>query len=308
MTKETPENTHSSAEELSALLRDVEKHNKQFSLGSMMAKVIFDSVRESIDDRVDNEKGMLEKQREDRHVAVGSFVDAHANILNAMGLRAEPVSGKTATVFAGGDQLGTGEMRLNIGNQETFLHFLQTLSAEDVREHRTLPSDLGKLVGVLEQQMKDHYSYEKPSDEALNLLASMGSIVQEFDRLGLQEQVNTLRSYLEKARAGYLREDLLVQRAHIMPREGWGPSMWHADCTAESLKRLWDKAIRVLEEVQKNPRANALAEKLHSHLLDSVGKSMQDLSQKPDSYYARSVSSKAELQEVLEEARSELMK
>ena len=56
MTKETPENTHSSAEELSALLRDVEKHNKQFSLGSMMAKVIFDSVRESIDDRVDKDR------------------------------------------------------------------------------------------------------------------------------------------------------------------------------------------------------------------------------------------------------------
>ncbi len=301
-----PKNPKQSEEEFNALLSAMEQYNQQFSLGKMMASFLSDHVHQAIGTNVGDAEDIFKTSREHRRISEGSFLDNHANILNTMGLRIEPTEGKNATMFAGGEALGTGEMRLNIGDREKFLCFLRTLSPETGNDQSPFAPNLGKLIDVLQKQIEDHYDIDHPSDEAINMLASIDSIVTEYKRIGLGKNIDVLHSYLEKIRGGYFREYLLIRRNKIMVRpDEWGPAIWHKDNSAESLRTAWDKAIDILEKVQKNPRASRLAKELQEHLIMCAHHSIQHLKDNPDCYQNTSIQWK-DMQEVVTDALERL--
>lgn len=294
-------------QELNALFSDIDKYNKQFNAFSILGKCMSDVVRKPINEKVDTEAQLIDNQKMNQQITSGSFIDKHASIMNSMGLRAESVSNNKAVVYVPNNEISNSEMRLNIGDREKFVNVLRSLSKEEVSEMPDWNSNLQKLVDILEQQLKDHYNLKQPSDDALNLLASMKDIVHEYERIGLNEEVKSLATLLKKAQGGYLKEHLLVQNSDIMQTEGFGPAQWHLDSTRQGYQERWNRTINVLDTVKANVNSQHLAKEIHSHLQTSIQKALKDMSDLTESgYFETHINKPSDFTEILEEMRSKL--
>lgn len=255
------------------LFSDVNQFNEQFSMGSMMARMILGHARIEEDkvgdsSRTENLKGEEEHQQ----MSASAMNVIHGDVLNTIGLSLEPVSGKHATIMTGDEKAGEGEMRINVSSRDRFLSFLGALTPENLEESG-LKSDLGELPNILAQQVLDHYDLKNPGDEVLQLFGSQGKrIVEEFKRLGMGESVARLERYQDHASQGDLREFIAIQNRSLLAEPGkfFGPADWQTDTTPQGLEQRWGEAIVILEKAKTNPKAQKLSEQLQVHLMSCI--------------------------------------
>lgn len=258
-------------DEFNALFGDIERFNRKFSTGSIMARSIF-SLYEGPEE--DSLSTYDEKAQELTAAGINLI---HRNTLNKVGLEIEPVSGKYARLIAADKQIGAGEMRLNIKDRRRFLGFLQVLDLT-ITKDSPLGEHLDGLSHILAQQILDHYNLQQPSDEALQLLGSLEGIVREFRRLEVRGS-KRLKTYLEHSKTGDLREYILVEQEGLLtePGEYFGPADWQKDIRPEGLKERWGVALKALETAKKNPNAQKLYHQLYEHLRKSLEIAIENL-------------------------------
>jgi hypothetical protein len=161
------------------------------------------------------------------------------------------------------------EMRLNISDSTKFVAYLENLKTGSVDQ--TERDSLKELSKILEQQLIGEYDVTNPSDDRfLNLVGSLGKIVEQYERLGIESE--KLKQLLDITRQGYLKDFLLVERQnYLLPYDqGFGPARWHRDMTDDNYERNWRKAIDIYNQTLKNPKAHELSEKLRNHLLEAI--------------------------------------
>jgi len=256
--------------DVNGLFSDIGVYNEQFSLGSTMSRLLIGNLEFEHDQQDNNpqtEKPLLGQEKDYQEMKSSALSIIHGNVLDQTGLSLEPVSGKKAVMFGPEGQLGEGEMRLNISNKDRFLSFLGALKPEQV-ENKALKPNLESLSGIFDQQLFDQYNLTEPSDDALRLLGGLGEIVNQYKRLGMEQSVTKLESYLNHARQGDLREYLLINQKGLFsePGKAFGPADWQKDATPAYLEKRWDEALNTLNMAKENPKAEALYNQLKDHL------------------------------------------
>ncbi len=284
------------------LFADVHRYNDQFSMGSMMVRLLFSRIK--FEDEGDAQTSRSPNQEAaDQQLTASTLGAIHQQTLGKLGLSLEPVAGKNATIMHEGEAVGAGEMRINIQDGTRFTSFLHALEPQQV-EDTGLKSDLEGLSGVLAQQVLDHYDLKEPGDEALQLFGGLGRMVEEYKRLGMGQAVERLETYLEHSRQGDLREYVAIERGGLLsePGKSFGPADWQKDATPEYLERRWGEAIGVLIMTKDNPRAQSLYEQLKGHLIECAKIARADASS--ISYYTPEA--RERLQRVLDATNNRL--
>lgn len=286
---------------LNALMHDLDDYNAQFSIGAMMARKIFSALEDkdtsSLADQITDEQ-------ENQALTAAALDAIHADTLQTTGLSLEPVAGKSAVMFAEGNQVGNGELRVNISDGNRFLGFLGSLDPDTAQRTGTTHS-LARLANTLSLQVLDNYDLKNPTPEALELVGRLERISEEYRRLGVEGPgVTKFSTYLAHSRAGDLREFVGIQRQGLMQAPGnFGPADWQTDATPEFLNRKWGDALRLLDAAKQNPRATALHDSLREHLAACATHAQDFLATHPG-YYGPLVM--ADMASTLEQARLDL--
>lgn len=288
------------------LFFDISRYNSQFSMGAMMSRSLLSFIRfedETGDDEPAGSAVNLAGEEEYQQMTASALDVIHRDTLDKIGLSLEPVA-KGATLMAMGEEASTGQMRVNIADKNRFTSFLGALEPEQI-EQTGLKVNLESLSGVLAQQVLDNYDLQQPSDEALQLFGSLSTIVDQYHRLGMEEAVGQLETYLQHARQGDLREYIAVEQTRLFqePGKGFGPADWQTDSSPEFLENRWNEALTILMMAKDNPKAQALYVRLRDHLVECAKLARNDSKSLEESYTPEV---RAELRKILDATNNRL--
>lgn len=260
-------------QQFNELFVDIKKFNDQFSLGTMLGKSLIDNLRIEPNKEPSDGLNLSKVGGEELQQMTASGINLmHKPILDATGLSIEPVSGKNAKIFSAGEQIGEGEIRINVSQGSKFTSFLKSLDGQNV--NLEFKNNLKSLSYILSKQVSDNYDLQRPSDEALQLLVSLGNIVKEYRRLDIRGfGVDRLEAYLKHSKQRDLREYLVIEQQGLFaePGKNFGPADWETDATPEYLQGRWNNALKALHMTEGNPNARELYHKLFSHLEMCLG-------------------------------------
>lgn len=270
--------------DVASLFSDMESYNRQFSAGVMLARMLMSQIEANgADENGKNEQlsqtiPTLVEEGSNQQVNAFFLVSKHKQLGDSIGLSLEPTSGKSQAIFSEDGQVGIGEMRVNVTDQEHFTSFLEVLTPEQLT-NASLRSGFESVARLLTKQILDKYDLNMPEDEAIQLFMGMEKIIAEYQRLGMDKAVQQLGVYLEHGRIGDLREFVSCEEKNLFaePGKSFGPGDWHKDSSPDLLEGRWNGAINALELAYGNPRAKALAEQLHSHLLKCANAALMNM-------------------------------
>ncbi|MBI2049521.1 hypothetical protein HYT32_01240 [Candidatus Roizmanbacteria bacterium] len=267
------------------LFGDIITFNKRFSTAGILGRLVteIDSRTEAGESSGNRVVGLSKIGGEEEQLRTASGISLmHKPILDSLGISIEPVSGKYGSFYKDGEKVGIGELRVNITERSKYLSFLERLDNPDLQTKENLQS----LANILAQQIYDNYNLEKPSDEALQLLGSLGKIIDQYRRLNIVG-TERLETYLVHSRKKDLKEYIIIEQAGLLHEPGkyFGPADWQKNASPDYLRKRWGDAIKVLEMVRVNPNAKGLYDQLYSHLkncLDIASKDLEELPYKED--------------------------
>lgn len=252
--------------DVNKLFSDIHRYNDQFSLGSMMARIIRSRIESANEDG--NETPTIGEEEQNQQIDAFFLASAHKNILENIGISLEPVAGKTGIIISEGDAAEAGQMRMNVYNHENFTSFLGALDPQQIETTGT-KHHLEGLSSTLAQQVLDSYDLQAPGEEAIQLFSGLEKIVNEYKRLEMKGAVKNLETYLDHGKIGDLREYVAIERKGLLyePKSGhFGPGDWQRDSTVNMLQARWDEALTVLKMTKDNPNAAKLYEQLRNNL------------------------------------------
>jgi len=271
-----------SENDLGELIQAIEIYNRQFgveNLGELLA-----------------EKVETGKTKEVAYIEIGTQISwgnielRYKDLLAATGLSLEAIDAN-ATVFTGGDQIPSTQMRINIANGKAFVQYLDSLTQETITD--TQKYGLQEVAKSITLQLSKEYSLDDPEDErVLDLFGQLEPVINSYGKLGLGKSTEKLSEYLDFARKGFLLEYIKIQREDLFAEVGghnFGPSEWHTDMSPEHYQERWEQALNTLDGVSQNPRAEELAQKLKTHLKQSAEYAQQDIVNNPafTEYYSK---------------------
>lgn len=261
-------------EKVNDLFNDIRNYNNRFSIAPQLENIIFSRIEPEGEKNVP--AGTNISENEYQKLSAFTLRTSHEDTSTKLGLALEPVLGKNQAIFHEGKIAEIGEMRVNISDHSVFLSFLHVLKPEDIHE-RELGLNLAFVSLVLSRQVTDNYNLDHPSNEALQFLASLETIVEEYRRLGLHDSAEFIDIYSLHSRQGDLREYVLAYQSGLFkePGKDFGPADWQKDTTEDQLVKRWSKALTILYSVESNPKAKDIFTQLLGHL-QKCAKSAQE--------------------------------
>lgn len=295
--------------DINSLFQDIDAYNQQFSMGSMMSSALMgfldraEEINSSEETTVEQVNPLGKVNEEQQHMTASGINVIHQGELKSLGLSLEPVSGKKAMIAYGDQVVGEGEMRLNISERNQFLAFLKGLSPDQVTQ-TPLEQNLTLLTDSLTNQILDNYDLKQSADEALSFLGSLGTMVDEYKRLGLIAKVEGLEELLNHSKDGNLREFIALKTSGLMqePGKGFGPADWVKDVSPDGLSQRWGKALLILHVMQDNPKAH----EMYKQLLDQLNKCIPLAKNNLSGVEYYTPERRAELAEILNDAQRKL--
>jgi hypothetical protein len=115
------------------------------------------------------------------------------------------------------------------------------------------------------------------SEYLRNVIGDMDYLYRSLQSRGLSKELERSNRLLSAAESGYLNEQLIVDSSKVLSN-GFGPSKWHTDSSTKDLYRRWSEALDVLSSVRRNPKAEALTDKVISAIgqgLESFAKDIK---------------------------------
>ena len=276
--------------DLSELQNSVTEYNRQYNFGTLMGEALIRSVKEA------NKKEEGDEGKEEASLPAditppkltkGDLEARHRAIVEATGIGFEPIR-PPVTIY--GVEEGSPqplEMRMNLVNGSRFMHYLQALAPDRITESQR--NGLRVIVESLTKQLAEKYELGAEDERLLELFGSLSQIIEEYRRLGREDDlghsIDKLEEYLAVAREGYLREYIEAEQKGLLDTpqmETFGPARWHTDSTMKYYEEHWDDAIRTLERIGQNPKAREFAKTVVDRLRRSLEYARGDITQRRD--------------------------
>lgn len=257
-------------------MASINQHNKQFSLGRVLARAVIEGVQkaertqdlvdagatqeeaEQTVDFVDSDKTSLFEEEQMARSIVGV---ANAPVLEAIGLRLSPLRTK-GTVHSEGKEQPIGEVRLGVADGGKLTNFLLTVNPDlvddDFRQNATYLAD-----SLITETADDIANSTTVSTETLETLAYGKGIVASLEHIGLVNTAETERigKLYDHAQKGDVKEYVQADSIGLFRepgKEGYSPSKWQRDASSAYLARHWNQVLEVVSDTKANPNAHEL--------------------------------------------------
>jgi hypothetical protein len=271
----------------------IKQHNKQFSSGKQVARVLIDHIKrqERTQDLID--AGASPEEAEETVVFVDSselplseeeqmsrsivgITNAHA--LESAGLALSPLRQTGTIVGSQGEQI-VGEVRLQMADGSKFSNFLLSISPENIDEE--LRENIATVVADLIAEVTDAIKNRNHEQSFIETVVYGKGIVTGLEHVGLAESPMTkeLCALYEHAQQGDVDEFIEASDIGLLkaPEEQeYGPTGWHRDATADHLSNRWQKVLDIVMKAKANPNAKELYEQLLKSAQDSLEYAQSD--------------------------------
>lgn len=280
--------------ELAALVKDVERFNRDFSSGGLAGKALGRSIVRNLclADEAFEELDTKSELAEARWRADQIF-QRNIKCLLALGLELIPnresvsvkrldleLPAEASRPVKSSPTCEPQSLQFSLIDGEKLINFLRTVAPNSISSPE-LVATLKFLAKSLSNQLVGEYLVQlvgERSESWQDLLDSLYGVASELNRLNQKEIAAGITVYLERAWQGDLREYLLAEH-HKLLGVGFGPHNWHTDSTSKEYRQLWDKALDILEEINKNPKAAELSASLTERLSIFCENARQEISQ-----------------------------
>ncbi len=253
----------------------INEHNDQFSMGKLMARAMLDHLDEAqraqelVDagatqeeaeqtvDFVGSDKLPLTEEEQMARSVVGI---TNAPVLEATGLTLSPLR-TTSTMYSSKGEQSVGKVRLQVTDGSKFSNFLLAVNPEDANED--FQQNAAGVASSLIAEATDAIANDTDEQTALETLAYGKGIVAGLEHIGLAESPVTdkLRTLYEHAQQGDVKEYVQADNIGLFQEpgeQGFGPSQWQRDATAEYLTTHWNQVLDVVKAAKANPSAKEL--------------------------------------------------
>jgi hypothetical protein len=254
--------------DLNPLVAMLEKYNRQFSPGALLAEQILSGMRFEEEEEREERPARQQINKLSSQEIKSSFWE----VLGKTGLDIEPVEGGAA-IFSPQGEIPTSRMRINVKEGEKFVQYLHAL--EGVPTTASQIEGLAAIAKSLTLQLETVYDLSGRDERMLELFGKLDAIIQGYNHLdpkgniGLRDSVKKLADYLVIARSGYLREYFL--------------------------------AVKTVQKIQQNQKAAEFCSKMIDNLKRSIEYALQDLPRQSEYFGEEDVASKtATLRESLQ--------
>jgi hypothetical protein len=79
---------------------------------------------------------------------------------------------------------------------------------------------------------------------------------------GAGKEIEPSYILLRALNGGFLNEQIKVDHSKILEKTSVGPSEWHLDSSPNNLYKKWSEAIKITQEINTNPKASDLSERM----------------------------------------------
>lgn len=257
-----------SSQALDSFIGDIERYDREHDparkTGGFLAALMMGHM--------DDTEG-VEKIKEDieNSITVQELFERNVGTLQKIGLDLESPNKKGDIDM--NEQYVSGEVMVHLFDKDSYVDFLKSLNKDNV-----IPSQR-KLLEIVTRKITNQIQLEYKLDEnggderLLEIFSGLREIISEYERLGLEKQVEIFKDYLEYMDSGYLREYILVKNNDVFGEigEGFNLSTFQRDATYKYYLDYWQRRFfDVLEKVQKNPEAGELVERMIKHAKESI--------------------------------------
>jgi len=240
--------------DLSEIVEQLKAYNKQFNWGHILAEQMMAKMRGQ-----ENYEEAQQQNQADQILAYENLKISNEKILNSTGLEFVPIKSKCNIIDAEGIQELT-EMRIDLSNGNQFLEYLKSLDKESITP--TQIEGLKEIATILISQLRNYDLEDPNNDPLLELMGNATKIIDEYKRLGGQESIGPLETYLTMSKKGILQEYREVEDLQLnKPFSTKNFELnWHIDATPEFLSNKWTQVIATLHKLYKNPKTTDLYE------------------------------------------------
>jgi len=253
----------------------INQHNDQFSMGKLMARTMFDLIDEAQRAQELVDAGATQEEAEQTVDFVGSdklpmteeeqmarsiVGITNALVLESTGLTLSPPR-TTSVMFSSKGEQSIGEVRLQVTDGGKFSNFLLAVNPENANE--AFQQNAAVVANSLIAEATDAIAKVKDEQTVVETLAYGKGIVAGLEHIGLARLPVTdkLRTLYEHAQQGDVREYVQADTIGLFQKpgeQGFGPSQWQRDATAEYLTTHWSQVLDVVKAARANPKAKEL--------------------------------------------------
>lgn len=262
--------------DVARLFSDIDRYNRQFSMGAMLARSI-GFANEPEEDAAAPPTHPLSDEPGNQQITAFFLISAHKQLLHNTGLSLEPVAGGP-TLMLEGAQASQGEMAIHINSRDNFTSFLRALNPAQI-DATGVKGNLEKVPGLLSRQIMTTYTLGVPESDMREVFEGMEQIIAEYKRLGMTAALSELEDYFNHWNSGDLLEYVAIKRRGLFnqPGEYFGPADWQRDSSPQYLESRWDEALAILTLAKQNPKAADLYNNLYQHFCICLGSALQQL-------------------------------
>jgi len=277
-------------------IENVKKHNKQFSMGKIMAKAMI--VRAETAKRAEDliQLGATDTEAEQFADFTGSdrvpyseeeklarlIVDFESGSLFTMAGLTVSSSQKDGVKYGVEGNESIGKVYPQLSNGGNFANFLLNINPEAV--DATFQEDITYVMDIIVGGIKDavvNDTDEQSRSSAAEALAYAKSIQRGLEHVGLAKSdvAQELDVLCKHAEQGDLQEFIEADTLQLMkmPEEqGFGPATWQKDASSEFLSSRWSNILDVLKSAKENPKARDLFLQLVTSARESLDYAKND--------------------------------
>lgn len=284
---------------LEAVFANIEAHNKEFSLGTMLAKELIFHVRRQ--ESEDSEASHLFSAEKDKSEALEETLGIiYGGFFTPIGISLDTASDTGVKIFTEGEEIGETKIKFGLQNPNLFLSFLDALDTTDRKElNDTGATELISKIGYdLFLQIYQHYNNFNKDERVPMIAHRLDEIVSRYKKLGIKAQyretdrTEDLERYAEYSSKGILQEYITANFKGLLEKpedNQYGFSYnsfanWRNDIGLEHMQKRWESAISVLGQIKKNPKAKGFFEEIKVNLARCIELALKDIDSKDETW------------------------
>lgn len=282
---------------LGTVFANIEAHNKDFSLGTMLAKGLSSHIRKQ-DGEGSASSSLFSAEKDKGDVLSETLGIIHADSFSQIGISLDTASETGARLMTKEEEIAETKIQFGLQDPDLFLSFLDALNTMDKKElsDSAISPLISKIGYDLFLQIYQHYNNYHVDERVLKIEPRLSEIVSRYKNLGISakygdtDRTEDLGNYAKYADQGILKEYVVVDHAGLFAepndeKKSYATlANWGNDIGLKSVQERWEKAISILAQIKSNPKARGLMAKIKANLSNCVEVALKDIDSKDENW------------------------
>lgn len=255
------------------LIEDLKRYDDEHSIGKWTGR----GLASFFIGKMGGEEGVEKIQKEvSANLTINDLNKKNSIILKRIGLDLESPNKKGN--IEENETYAIGNIKINIEDKSKFINFLKSINKNEISESQK--ELLKMIIKKIENQVRYEYDLGSPDDRLLELFSGLKEIINEYNRIGFEEDIKSLEYYNKHSNSGCFREYILAKNNNIFQPIGVGfnLSTYHIDSPGDYYEKRWEREVfKTLKEVKKNKSAKDLYKEILQYSLDCIKFAEEDL-------------------------------